>query len=634
MNYYEQPAVQTFMDTYAPLPFQEMAMLGSAYKKEREQTEAAIDEFRSTYGDFTSMSQKDVMDWNKETIGKIQPNLLQMAADPEKIKSQEFQAGIRSAIRSVDVAKLGALRQSAENLKQRAAIVAKLQTEGRYKRSWDPIDITSWDTSKQGIMTDLSPLEYKNLHDIAAPYAQALKPQYLGKIDRYRYWKGVDENQIRQSLNNAYTDIHSTPQGQAWYNDIKSELAAAGVTDPAAVKEEVMNRLVQSQKDYVFKNVEYDEAALKEDEFALKRSIAAARTSQKGVDAANAPARYTDMIRLDGKRYLNQLVADMPTTRANNEALNKAGLDLRIAMVKGNQNEIASAQANYDRVNSELQRPSLSSAVKNNFEYAIGRKLDGKVNYGELVKGSRSVVDMLSTDNTLNGARSIIEDVANATPKEDGSTSYVIRDSRYLENPTTVITSLDGLGLRKHSNEFDKLLSSGALKNLKIEPVAKKGLFNYTDKNGNFKQKQRVIVTVNEDDIDLDVIKDSKAKWDRSRLRGIMLANGATVKDVDDISSQSVTDRYNMQKDVDKSYQGRSVTTTSKGGKKRYITFEAFVDVPDDLSNNQGTRVSELNTRYSKHNLTSKQVGDIYAQEQADAFYGNSNEPSLDDILD
>lgn len=377
MNYYEQPVAQTFMDTYAPLPFQELAMLGAAYKKEKDETEAAIDEFRSTYGDFTSMSEYDVEDWNKETMGKLQPALLEMATDPEKIKSQEFQAGIRSAIRSVNTARLSALKQNAENYKIRAAEIAKLKAEGKYKESWDPINISRWRTiGPQGqinMMTDLSPIEYKSLHDIASPYSQALEDQYLDRIDRYRYWKGVDEAQIRNALNTASTDIFNTPQGQAWYRDISSELAMQGITDPNAVREEMMNRLVQSQKDYMHKNLAYDTAAIQEDTLALKRRIAAGKEQPE-----TPPARYTDMIRLDGKRYLNSLTENntmVPTV--DKEKLYHANMELMIANATGNLNKIAEAQANYDKAFNQANDSSFKGMIYNNFAQAIGRDFVG-----------------------------------------------------------------------------------------------------------------------------------------------------------------------------------------------------------------------------------------------------------------
>lgn len=637
MNYFEQPVAQTFMDTYAPLPFQELAMLGAVYKKEKDETEEAIDEFASKYGDFTSMSEYDVKSWDDETMGKLRPSLLQMAEDPEKIKSQEFQAGIRSAIRSVDTARLSALRQNAENYKVRAAQIAKLKAEGKYKESWDPINISQWRTigpnGQINMMTDLSPIEYKSLHDIAAPYSQALEDQYLSRIDRYRYWKGVDEAQIRNALSTASTDIFNTPQGQAWYKDISSELAMQGITDPNVVREEMMNRLVQSQKDYMHRNLAYDTAAIQEDTLALKRRIAAGKEEK----SETPPARYTDMIRLDGKRYLGSLTENNRlTSDVDKEALYKANMDLMIANATGNVQKINEAQLNYDKAFNKANNTSFKGMIRNNFNQAIGRDFTGTTVSGEeLVKGTRSVMDLLSTDNSLKGARSILDQMATATMKENGEVIYTMKDSRALQNPTTVVASMEGLNLKRRKNKFDEMLRSGAFKNIQIEPMIEHGLFNYIDKDGNFKQKQRVYVTVREADVDKSMLSPSEKKI----FYNLLKYHGASVLTNEGVRlSETVTNKYTSEGNLD----SKSVSTTTSGSGStgsigdNYITFEAFIDVPTDESGYQGTVVTDINTSYDKYSMTQSQAGKLLGQQQADAFYSNQstgNDIDLDEIL-
>lgn len=627
MNYFEQPVAQTFMDTYAPLPFQELAMLGAAYKKEKDETEAAIDEFRSKYGDFTSMSEYDTQAWDQETMGKLQPALLEMASDPEKIKSQEFQAGIRSAIRSVDAAKLSALKQNAENFKIRAAEIAKLKSEGKYKESWDPINMAQWRTigpnGQLNMMTDLSPIEYKSLHDIAAPYSQALKDQYLGRIDRYRYWKGIDESQIRNALSTVATDIFNTPQGQAWYRDISAELAMQGVTDPNAVREEMMNRLVQSQKDYMRKNMEYDTAAIQEDTIALKRRIAAGKEKPD-----NPPARYTDMIRLDGKRYLNSLVNYDYDSSLNNENVRKANMELMIANTTGNKNRIADAQAKYDIAVNKANEKSFNDMIHDNFTQAIGREYRGTNLSGyELVNGTKSVVDLLSTDNSLDGAHAILGQVANVSTKEDGTIKYTMKDSRYLENPVTVVASMEGVKVDKNFKLFDRLLREGKFKNLQIEPATYGGLFNYIDKDGKFKQKQRVYVTVKESDILTDDLSfGQKAIFDTH-----LAMNGAQI--VNKSSSNRLSETETKRMNEDGELEGTTISVTKSNAGENYITFEAFVNVPDDETGYQGTMVTNINSAYDRTNMTDSQAGKVYPLQQADAFYGNQDSIDLDEIL-
>lgn len=643
MNYYEQPVAQTFMDTYAPLPFQEIMALGAAYKKEKDETEAAIDEFKAKYGDFTSLSKRDVEAWDKETMGVLNPKLMEMAMDPEKIKSQDFQAGIRSAIRSVDTAKLGMLRQSAENLKKRADIIAQLMASGKYKESWDQIDIANWDTlgvggAAQGIMTDLSPLEYKTLHDIAAPYSQALKDQYLGKIDRYRYWKGVDEAQIRNALNTASTDIFNTPQGQAWYRDISSELAMQGITDPEVVREEVMNRLVQSQKDYMHRNIEYDAAALKQDELALKQRVASLKANPKGDsdDVERVPARLTDMIRLDGKRYINDTISNLPygITKQTSDELRKAQMDLTIANVKGNKDEIARATRAYENIETKTQQNDFATTAYNAYEFAIGRKLDKNTNVTpqEAYDGASAVVDLMSSNIPADAAVNIIEEYT-IPRKENGETTYYLSNSKPLQSVIKIGSSVKGLESVKADDKFDKLLKAGVMKNLKIEPVSEKGLFNYVDKDGNFKQKQKVIVTVNGTDIDLTKVEDqaSVAQFLQEHGAWRKVTPGTTTTTV--VSGRNTSEAYDSPKQAQKGkFSKRTVNDTSrettniKNDGSTVYTFEAYLDIPDDISGVQGTSVSNINAKWNMRNLTPSQSGKIYPIEQEDAFYNEESD--------
>lgn len=251
MNYYEQPAQQQFIDTYASVPFQEMMMLGQAYKQERDRTEAAIDVYKAQYGDFQSMSKKDIEAWDK-TIGVIDPALQKMSANPEYIKSQEGQAEIRNMIRSVDTSKLNMLKQSAENLSKRASVIAQLKAQGKYNQAWDDVDITSWDTLGQNkIMTDLSPVEYVNAADLSQRYFDQMKPGTIGSTwkDGVKYQvTGNTEEDLRSIAMAKANDLMNTPQGQMYYKEF---LAKTGDPDKAA--QEFQNMIVDANRDRIIR---------------------------------------------------------------------------------------------------------------------------------------------------------------------------------------------------------------------------------------------------------------------------------------------------------------------------------------------------------------------------------------------
>lgn len=575
MNFYEQPVAQNFMDTYAPLPFQEMAMLGEAYKKEKDATEAAIDEFQSKYGDFTSLSQRDVESWDAQTFGKIRPELLQMAGDPEKIKSQEFQAGIRSAIRSVDPSKLGVLKQSAENLKQRAAIIAQLRAQGKYKESWDPINIASWDSMNQGIMTDLSPLEYKSLHDIAAPYSQALKPSYLRAVDPYRYMVGVDENMIRNSLNTAASDIFSTPQGKAWYNDIATDLAKQGITDPEKVSERMMDMLVQSQGDYIHENLKTDDVALKKLELSSKYPN----------DPNGGIPRYTDQLKFDAMtRMLN--------------------------MYK----------------NASANGVSPKRVLSDVFNHAANKPDSRKTyNLSELKRGTGAIIDLLSMPTSRDGAESIIGQYASEVIQSPSKgKEFTFADSSVLENPTTTVASIASVGITKRQNDFDDALLNGAFTNVKVVPVVgNKAVIAYTDENNRPVVKQKVKVTFTENDIDFSKLDSQYREYDSTGYRGyknldkMLRMNGAKVETV----QPEETNRYSESYDVSEGSKGKrtvigdtkvSKSTSSKGKYHRKYTMELTIPVADASVPGESEMESAINNSYDRIQNVSSSRNNFY----------------------
>lgn len=575
MNFYEQPVAQNFMDTYAPLPFKEMAMLGEAYKKEKDATEAAIDEFQSKYGDFTSLSQRDVESWDAQTFGKIRPELLQMAGDPEKIKSQEFQAGIRRAIRSVDPSKLGVLKQSAENLKQRAAIIAQLRAQGKYKESWDLIDIANWDSMNQGIMTDLSPLEYKSLHDIAAPYSQALKPSYLRAVDPYRYMVGVDENMIRNSLNTAASDIFSTPQGKAWYNDIATDLAKQGITDPEKVSERMMDMLVQSQGDYIHENLKTDDVALKKLELSSKYPN----------DPNGGIPRYTDQLKFDAMtRMLN--------------------------MYK----------------NASANGVSPKRVLSDVFNHAANKPDSRKTyNLSELKRGTGAIIDLLSMPTSRDGAESIIGQYASEVIQSPSKgKEFTFADSSVLENPTTTVASIASVGITKRQNDFDDALLNGAFTNVKVVPVVgNKAVIAYTDENNRPVVKQKVKVTFTENDIDFSKLDSQYREYDSTGYRGyknldkMLRMNGAKVETV----QPEETNRYSESYDVSEGSKGKrtvigdtkvSKSTSSKGKYHRKYTMELTIPVADASVPGESEMESAINNSYDRIQNVSSSRNNFY----------------------
>lgn len=297
MNFYDSPAQQQFIDTYAALPFQEMAMLGNVYKAERDRTEAQLDAYKSQYGNFQSLSKKDIEGWDS-VVGIINPALDKMSTNPDYIKSQEGQAEIRNLIRSVDTGKLNMLKQSSENLQKRAQIIAQMKANGTYKEEWDDIDIEQWDTLGSGkILNDLAPIEYKNAYDLSSSYYKDIKAGALPSrtINGVRYLvKGNNESDLRAIAQDKHNDLINTPQGQKYYEGFLKQTKG----DEAKATEMFQNMIVGANQSRIIRpDMTVDPAWLMQE----KNKAAKAAMDDKSQAKANlydfVNASYTSVVK-------------------------------------------------------------------------------------------------------------------------------------------------------------------------------------------------------------------------------------------------------------------------------------------------------------------------------------------------
>ena len=113
VNRYDTPAQLQFINTYVPIPFEQLYTLG---KEANTRVDKALEDFGKSmdkFGDFRSRSNKDMQTWYDETIGKQMPYIDQMAKNPDLIKDRAFRAQMQASINNVDRALLSKLKQNA-----------------------------------------------------------------------------------------------------------------------------------------------------------------------------------------------------------------------------------------------------------------------------------------------------------------------------------------------------------------------------------------------------------------------------------------------------------------------------------------------------------------------------------------
>ena len=240
-NYYDQPAQASFMNTYVPIPFDELYRLGASAKADVEKATQDLSSNLEKWSQFKSPSAKDTKRFYDLTVGKLKGTVEDLASNPDLLKSAEGRYRLQSQLNNLDYNTLSQIKQSSENLTTRQRAVAEMQAQGKYNQNWDDININDWDTSQQGIMGNLAPLEYQSVRQLSDPYYSKLKPGRLGtKRDKttglYYDYTGNTIQDLEAVANTNYNDMANTPQGKMYINQ---NLRTMGIDPNTATPEQL-----------------------------------------------------------------------------------------------------------------------------------------------------------------------------------------------------------------------------------------------------------------------------------------------------------------------------------------------------------------------------------------------------------
>ena len=211
INRYDSPAEAQFIDTYVPIPFEKLYTLGKQAKEEVDKALADASAAFKEWGEFQSLSQKDIQTFYDETKGKALPVVNDLIKNPDKIKTVEGRMALQSVINNVDSAKLSALRQSAENMATYDKLTKELMMKGLYNPDWHYRDFTNYD-STQGMFNE-TPIAYMDINELSKPYMDQMEKGYIGSDGMYDYYGNKPED-LEQVANAHLTDMINTPQGQ------------------------------------------------------------------------------------------------------------------------------------------------------------------------------------------------------------------------------------------------------------------------------------------------------------------------------------------------------------------------------------------------------------------------------------
>ena len=305
VNRYDSPAQAEFINTYVPIPFEQLYTLGKQAKENVDKALSAYSTALDKWADFQSPSAIDTQEYYNETYGRALPVAEEMSRNLDMLKTAEGRAKIYSIINNTDRAKLSMLRQSAENLKQRQKVNQQLMLTGKYNPDWHDVDFANYNTLNSGIYNDVSPLAYQSIKELTDNYVNNLKDSFISRSGGFIH-TGVTGDQVRQILDKNRSGILSTPEAQMHMKMYVKNNPGATMEDAANA---FMERAYIDNQEYIRDNVTIDPYALQ----ALKeqQALRLVMAKKKGESSASD---YPDAY---NKLYNDAIIKEKQQIRTN-----------------------------------------------------------------------------------------------------------------------------------------------------------------------------------------------------------------------------------------------------------------------------------------------------------------------------
>jgi len=233
-----------------------MQMAIAAAKDMYDRGEKRIDDFYKKYEDFYSPIAGATEDVYNTGIGKIKSvidNLYAQGIDP--VRSAEGSAAVRTAIRSVDVARINARKQEADfanqYIKNRNIAIMNGTYDPDVERAVNGGKLLEEWTAQDGYWHSTAPIKYMSQDELISPLAKALTPEFdpiltASRKDGYDY-STVSEDRIRKMVNDNLDDLITKSAMGKYYYD---QALKATNNNPDLARQMLAEQYVQTAKKY------------------------------------------------------------------------------------------------------------------------------------------------------------------------------------------------------------------------------------------------------------------------------------------------------------------------------------------------------------------------------------------------
>lgn len=361
VNRYDSPAQAKFMNTYVPIPFEQLYTLGKQAKEDVDNAMSDLSTTLDKWSEFRSPSEVDTKEWYNETLGRAKPIVDKLASNLDLLKSPEGKSQIYSLINNVDRAKLSTLMQSKEGLLTRQKVNQQLMLNGKYNPLWHDVDFSNYNTLKTGVYNDIAPLAYSSIKDMTDQYVNNLKDSFIGRKDGFIY-TGVTDEQIKNILDANKSGILSTPQAQ-------KHMQVYIQQNPGATQEEaaewVMQKAYTDNQEYVRQNINVDPYAMQALKYRQAMDTAASRKKGKSDTETNYPDAY--------KKLYNDAITQEQSNLYNNPAF--ANTRATVTTLENARNSLLNMAAGLE--NGTITPEQYQSAAKEYMEMENKMQKDG-----------------------------------------------------------------------------------------------------------------------------------------------------------------------------------------------------------------------------------------------------------------
>jgi hypothetical protein len=239
-NRFEQPIESQFINTYVPIPFEEMMKAGQMKQSKYDQTAAAIDSNIQRAESIDAIPNSPDDAYKKQVVQKMYDIRDQYVgkdlSDPFVYRQMNNDIN-----KGIDKDWVQKMQQSKMAWDETQKAKRTLDMQGKWNSSLDSDPGNKWNSKDAGVYNH-TPHAFEDKASLFRPYYQDLKPESQGIIDVNGYAvqrDAITSGKVSAVAKQGAQELASTPQGQDHINLYKQAHKDTKLTDVEILQQEM-----------------------------------------------------------------------------------------------------------------------------------------------------------------------------------------------------------------------------------------------------------------------------------------------------------------------------------------------------------------------------------------------------------